>query len=166
MHAEDRRAFDTILAEIFGAIDKPLTEASKEGFWKGLSRMSIVEFSRCRDALFSELEAGERPRNFSVANVWALKGKLRAAAPEPRPADDWQGDEWDVRANLRLLSAILRHGYNRRRAYTPEQTRAMVAMKHHWAQLMRTAQNADITEQDECWSACMREASDMTRAAA
>lgn len=166
MQAEDRKAFDTILAEMFGAIDKPFTEASKEGFWKGLQRMSIVEFSRCRDALFAELEQGERPRNFSVANVWALKGKLRAAAPAARPSDEWQGDDWDIRANLRLLSTMLRYGFKRRCAYTPEQTRAMVAMKHHWAQLMRNAENADLTEQNQCWTACMQEADEMTRDAA
>lgn len=166
MHAEDRRAFDTILAEIFGAIDKPFTEASKEGFWKGLQRMSIVEFSRCRDLLFEDLQKGERPRNFSVANVWMLKGRMRASGPELRIIDGWQGDDWDIRANMRLLSRVLKAG-TKRMVYTPEQTRALVAMKNHWAEVMRKSGDPSLQEQNEFWDSCLRQAeSDFSRAAA
>lgn len=154
MHAEDRRAFDTILAEIFGAIDKPFTDAAKEGFWKGLQRMSIVELSRCRDLLFEDMEQGERPRNFSVANVWSLKGRMRAAAPTEHVGDGWQGDDWDLRANMRLLSRVLRAS-TRQIRYTPEQTRALVAMKNHWAEVMRQSGDPSIDEQTEFWTACL-----------
>lgn len=155
MHADDRKAFDTILAEMFGAIDKPLGEATREAFWKGCQRMSIVEFSRCRDQLLDDLQDGERPRTFGVPNVWAIKGKLRAAAPT-KFDDGWRGDDWDERANLRLLAHLMRAAVNRRK-YTPEQTHFLAAFKNHWADTMRAAGDVPMGEQNESWTAGIRQ---------
>lgn len=111
MQAADREAFDTILAEIFAAIDKPLGETQREAFWKGLQRMHIVELARCRDQLLAELEKGEPPRKFGVGDVWGVKRRLRAPAPSAnQPKEpEWTGDEWDEEATLHL------QGYIRRR---------------------------------------------------
>lgn len=81
METGERGAFETILGEMFAALDKPLGEAKTEAFWKGLQRLSILEMARIRDELLSELESTEPPKSFSVADVWALKRRLRARAP-------------------------------------------------------------------------------------
>jgi hypothetical protein len=107
----DRPAFERILRELFGALDKPLTEHQCNAFWKGLSRMSLAEFERCRDQILRELEDGEPPRRFGVDSIWAAKQRLRAsAAPEPykAPDDGWRGDRWDIAANRHLLGHITR----------------------------------------------------------
>jgi hypothetical protein len=161
VHAEDRQAFDTIIAEMFGAIDKPLGEATREAFWKGLQRMSIVELSRCRDQLLDDLQEGERPRTFGVPNVWALKNRLRAIAPEKRADDGWRGDDWDVRANHRLLAYVLKAAVHRRH-FDVKQTHVLVAMKHRWAELMRRSADGSteldrvpMEDQNQVWGACM-----------
>lgn len=111
MQADDRKAFDTILAEIFAAIDKPLGETQREAFWKGLQRMHIVEFARCRDQLLEELEKGEPPRRFGVGDIWGVKRRLRAPAPTAiqQKQSEPTGDKWDEEASLHL------QGYIRRR---------------------------------------------------
>lgn len=81
MQAGDRQAFETILGEMFAALDKPLGDVKVEAFWKGLQRLSILDMARIRDELLAELESSEPPKNFTVADVWALKRKLRARAP-------------------------------------------------------------------------------------
>lgn len=81
MEAGDRKAFDTILGEIFAAIDKPLGDAKTEAFWKALQRLTILEMARIRDEMLASLETSEAPKSFSVSDVWALKRRLRAKAP-------------------------------------------------------------------------------------
>lgn len=160
MQAEDRPAFDRILAELFGAIDKPLGESTREGFWKGLQKMSLIEFARVRDLLMDDFSAGNAPKRFGVPDIWEAKKRLRAAAP---PTDDqprWTGDDWDIRGNWRLMSRILRAVVNRQ-AYSPEQIRALVAFKNHWTEIMRAASKdgeVSLAEQSETWDLCMHDA--------
>lgn len=111
MQAADREAFDTILAELFAAIDKPLGDTQRAAFWKGLQRMHIVEFARCRDQLLSEFEKGEAPRKFGVPDIWAVKRRLRASAPSPTEQakePEWLGDRWDEEGSLHLQAYIRR----------------------------------------------------------
>lgn len=81
MEANERKAFDTILGEMFAAIDKPLGDVKTEAFWKGLQRLSILDMARIRDEMLVTLETGEPPKTFSVSDIWAYKRKLRARAP-------------------------------------------------------------------------------------
>lgn len=158
MHADDRKAFDTVLAELFGAIDKPLGEATREAFWKGLAKMTLLEFSRCRDLLLDEFSQGEAPRKFGVPDIWAAKKRLRASAPETPKTDDWHGDDWDIAANNHLMAVVMR-AMLAKRVYTPEETRTLVAYKNRWSQLMResdTGQGVPPNEQRDCWRECMR----------
>ena len=83
MQASDRAEFETILEELFAAFDKPLTDAKREAFWKGLQRMTLVEFARCRDLLLEELSDGEPRRTFAVSDVWAARHRLRARSAQP-----------------------------------------------------------------------------------
>lgn len=159
MQENDRAAFEEILAEIFASIDKPLGEAQRSVFWKGLKDLGIVEFARIRDLLVREYrERDEPPRKLTIGDIWAAKRKLRAAAPrEPTPEDAWQGDEWDQRANLRLLSYVLR-ACVRKVSFSPAQTRVLVAHKNRWPDLFRglTYDEAPADEQQQTWDNCMR----------
>jgi hypothetical protein len=76
----DRPEFERLLSELFAALDKPLYESKREGFWRGLAKMSIVEFTRCRDLVLEELEQVDPPKTFGVSEVWAAKRRLRAKA--------------------------------------------------------------------------------------
>lgn len=175
--------FQAQLSELFGALDKPLTESQRAGFWKGLQRMSLVEFGRCRDQVLRELADGEPPRRFGVGEIWAAKKRLRAAAPDKPPVDPWQGDRWDEAANFHLLRHIAGalHAdprcYGRPASYmgmktlttknadaSPEFIRnvqTLVAQKNHWAAQMRGSdpgEGVPLEEQREVWRECMRRA--------
>jgi len=104
----DRTAFDGILAEIFGAIDKPLSESKRDAFWKGLQRMGIVELSRCRDHILAKLETEEPPKSFGVAHVWDAKRALRAkGAPQQiRQPDEPEANPWELQGT-RFLQGYL-----------------------------------------------------------
>lgn len=161
MNPNERPAFDAALAEIFAALDKPLGDVQREAMWKGCQRMSILEFSRCRDFLLQQFAEGERPARFGVPEIWAAKRKLRASGPPEvfqRPADGFTGDDWDVHANLRLLGYILRKCVHYI-SFDPRQTRVLVAFKNRWAELMRrsgTCHEVDNADQDAAWIECIR----------
>lgn len=177
MKDTDRADFERILRELFGALDKPLTEQQRNAFWRGLARMDLVQFERCRDLILRELEDGEPPRRFGVDSIWAAKQRLRASGPPPPPKDDgWRGDKWDIEANRKMLGHITRtlatdsRRYGRPASYgvgtdaSPEFVRnveQLVAAKNRWAELMRASdegQGVDVAEQNESWRVCIREA--------
>lgn len=158
----DRPAFERILRELFGALDKPLTEHQRNAFWKGLSRMSLTEFERCRDHILRSLEDGEPPRRFGVDSIWAARQQLRASGPPEvsKPRDDgFRGDRWDIAANRHLLGYITGQLAKNSRRYgrpaswqgmktlttphadaSPEFVRhvqMLVAHKNRWAETMR-----------------------------
>ena len=188
MQDGDRKAFDEILAEIFAAIDKPLGESQRSVFWKGLHDLGLVEFARIRDLMVLDFRQREEPpRKFTIADIWAAKRKLRAAAPAPESeVPRWTGDEWDMVANRQLLGHIARSIARDPQCYgkgptvrglkntttpnadaSPGFVRAvntLVAFKNQWAQLMRDSADAENcvpgTEQRQCWDHCMRMAAD------
>lgn len=161
MQETDRNAFDEILGEIFAAIDKPLGESQRSAFWKALSELSILEFARVRDHLLREWREQDPPRKFTPTDIWRARKALRAAAPT-KIDDGWRGDEWDQRANLRMLSRVMK-AVMARRAYSAEQLRTMAALKNHWAELMRAAAadgEVPLQDQEDSWRECMRMANE------
>lgn len=184
----DRPEFERMLREIFGALDKPLTEHQRAAFWKGLQRMSLPEFERCRDLILRDLEDGEPVRRFGVAEVWAARKQLRAAAPDKPPTDPWPGDRWDEAANTHLLAHITRSLHANPRCYgrpasylgmkttrtknadaSPEFVRnvqTLVGYKNRWAAQMRASDSGEgvpVEEQREVWDECMRRAEEEIR---
>lgn len=178
MHADDRKAFDVILGEIFHAIDKPLGEAKQEAFWKGLQRMSIVEFARCRDHIIEGLERGTTPKTFSVGTIWEVKRELRSTGPErnqSQPESAWNGDGWDFTANNRFGRFL-----NDRMAADPhcwgppgssvqaDAARIAIAYKRAWASDMREVAifepgssdplEPTFEQQERAWRDCMARA--------
>lgn len=171
MHDSDRKAFDEALAEIFAAIDKPLGEAQRNVFWKGLKDLGIVEFARIRDFLVREYREYEQPpRKFTIGDIWAARKRLRAAAPKKDPVREWTGDEWDEKANLRLLGYVLRKAHARQKI-SPEATWILVEHKNRWGALMRAGGDFEavpMADQDAAWIGAIRAAEQemMRRAAA
>ena len=161
MQENDREAFDVILAEIFAAIDKPLGEAQRSVFWKGLRDLGLVEFARIRDLLVREYRDYEQPpKKFAIGDIWAARKRLRAAAPKKDPVRDWKGDEWDEKANLRLLGYVLRKALAREKI-SPEATWILVEQKNRWAALMRIGgdfESVPMADQDAAWIGAIRTA--------
>lgn len=79
----------------------------------------------------------------------------------PQLAHDSSLDKWDVAANFRLLSYVLRNG-KERRYFDPPQTRVLVALKNRWADLMRQAgeEDPELPDQQAAWDECIRMAED------
>jgi hypothetical protein len=163
----DRKAFDEILGEIFAAIDKPLGEAQRSVFWKGLKDMSILEFARCRDLLVKEFrEMEDPPRKFTIGDLWRARKKLRVVAPPKDDTPQWQGDVWDQVANNQLLRHITtrmaadsRCWGHRTEPRFGRNVNVLVAFKNRWASLMREAAGPDGVlpkDQRDMWENCMR----------
>lgn len=157
----DHEDFQIILAELFGALDKPLTDSKREGFWKGLSKMSILDFARCRDLLLGELSDGEQRKTFSVSDIWQAKNRLRARAlpPQQKPSDEVvSSDPWWISSNHHLLAYLI----HPMRKLTPEETLILVAAKNKWAKQMHEGIEADGSVepgiQRDIWRNLMREA--------
>lgn len=176
MEPEDRPAFDQLLAELFGAIDKPLTDAKAAGFWKGLSKMALVEFVRTQELLLAELQEGAAPKNFTVHDVWEARKRLRARAERSHAAPappKWEGDAWLAYANQKLLALVMRaaSGWGARTvragfgAYQQAEMTVLLAARNDWCRVMReeasqTDGTVDIETQRGMWNACMAKAHD------
>jgi hypothetical protein len=74
MLSTDRDEFTAQLSILCAGFDKPLGERI-EAYWKGLAKMSIVEFARCVDYALGPDGPDKLP---AVPQIWALKRKLRA----------------------------------------------------------------------------------------
>jgi hypothetical protein len=159
MQDTDRNAFEEILGEIFAAVDKPLGEAQRSVFWKGLKDISILEFARCRDMLVKDFrEREEPPRKLTLADIWAARKRLRAVAPPKDDTPKWDGDVWDIAANNRMLGLVMRWALARRKM-PAEHVRVFVAFKNRWAELMRESAvdgSVPVDEQNQCWKECLR----------
>lgn len=173
MQDADRPEFERLLRELFGALDKPLTEHQRNAFWKGLARMSLTEFERCCDHILRELEGGEPPRRFGVDSIWAARQQLRASAPPEvsKPRDDgFRCDRWDIAANRHLLAYLVRQICERRRGLNAEAVQTLIEAKHRWAATMRDidagcgGHGVPVEDQRDIWRECMRQAEDEIRA--
>ena len=175
MQDNDRNAFEEILGEIFAAVDKPLGEAQRSVFWKGLKDISILEFARCRDSLVKDFrEREEPPRKLTLSDIWSARKRLRAVAPPKDDALKWDGDVWDQVASQQLMRHITtviprgseRYGHRGSPQFASN-IRALVALKNRWASLMREAADENgvpAAQQRDCWDECMRMAEESMRA--
>lgn len=181
MNSTDRTDFERELAVLFAAIDRPLTEARTEAFWRGLAKMALPEFCRCVERLLTELEEGDSPKYFTVSDLWAVKRRLRAAPVtyvHEHRGTEGRFDGWELRANRWLM----RHIGERLRGdsqaygpvkpcvpgelcYSPEQALAvpvLVQYKRAWITDMREAadesNSVPMAEQHSAWRDCMQRA--------
>jgi hypothetical protein len=178
MNSGDRPEFDVQLSMLCAGYNVPIGDRS-EAYWKGLAKMSLMEFSRCVDQALGE---GGPDRIPTTGQMWKLLKELRSQRTTTpwRPTETpWHGDGWDTQANRFLLGYIgdqARAGAH----YCDEQTRSgarsaekpsqetraltapLVAYKNAWAQDMRDMANerneVPMDVQKATWADCMRRA--------
>lgn len=100
MNLIDRPAFERNMAELFGALNQPLSETAREGWWKGLAKMTLPDFGRCCDRLIADCAEEDGPRQLSVRDVWGVQRRLQArgepaqhqgnSAVSGGPVDPWK----------------------------------------------------------------------------
>lgn len=171
----ERAEFEIKLAVLFAGIDKPLGDAAREAFWRGLERMSLVVFTRCVDLLLRDLEHAEGPpKRFTVGDIWQANNRLRAKAPSASPTQQpnfaWDGDVWDLNGNARLMKhvthAICYHGAR----FDKAKIERLVRAKNAWAADMRDleaggANGVPKDLQDRIWKDLVDQAEQQPRAA-
>jgi hypothetical protein len=75
MQSTDRPEFDEQLKILCAGYDKPVGDRS-EAYWKGLAKMSLIEFARCVEFCMTE----EGPEKMPTApGMWKIRKQLRSA---------------------------------------------------------------------------------------
>lgn len=78
MLSTDRKEFEAQVATYCAGCNVPATAERQEAFWIGLSKMSLIEFSRCVEFALSE-EGPEKPPLVPKA-IWRLHREIQAKA--------------------------------------------------------------------------------------
>ena len=83
MLTEDRPQFETLMDQLSAAYSQPSYDVRKEAFWKALTKMSIIQFSRVIDFCLSEDGPEKIPTAPAVWKLWrTVKDKARAQGPK------------------------------------------------------------------------------------
>lgn len=160
MTPTEKPRFMELLSTLFGAHGKPLSDSMVQGYWKGLEKMSLVEFERCCDSAIDRLQYAERgvSKTPTVAELWDIKRGFRARVPvKAEKEPEFVGDEWDIAANQLLLAYIAQnslkrdpvnyapdsHGYP---VKTGEHTKAIAEILHRYAKQWAQARRADARD--------------------
>ena len=90
MLTTDRSDYDKLFDSWCVGLGAIPTEARREAYWKGLSKMSVIQFSRVVDHCLSEDGPEKMP---TVPGVWKLWRSIAAAArsrsmPPPPPPEE------------------------------------------------------------------------------
>lgn len=146
MLSTEREEFDKQLGVLFGGVDLPLTESKRDAFWRGLQRMSMLDFTRTIDHMLESLEDADYrnriTRNLNPGLVWDARKNLRSrvnAAIADQTGNNqhharspWHGDSWDERANrwlyVHIANQAVLHGIH----YATEQDRAFYPRLAEW----------------------------------
>lgn len=107
MLSTDRQDFELLLRQLCAGYDKPLGDRL-EAYWKGLAKMSIIEFARVVEFALSEHGPSALP---TTKQCWSIRQELRRAPATP------QGPAPAIDARDHLLyfanRMFLRHLVNR-----------------------------------------------------
>ena len=168
MLATERVEFEQHLGAMFGAWNRVLSSDAKEGYWKGLALMSLSDFARCVGKAIQGYTEDSTQRLPDVGGVWAIKRSLRVTpAVNLERSTGWQGDRWDIAANMHLLAYLQRHARRLCPNGQPDEACAakvqpFIAAKNKWAKLMRECQDhrghVDAAEQRDLWESVMEHA--------
>jgi len=114
MTHEDKPKFLQLLATLFGAHNKPMSDGVIAGYWKGLEKMQLDTFERCCDEAIDKLARAERgvSKVPTVSELWDIKRNLRMLPRSDVPEKPYAGDEWEIAANLLLLAKIRKNNYH------------------------------------------------------
>lgn len=102
MYNSERAEFDELLRQLCAGFNKPVGDRS-EAYWKGLSRMSLVEFARCVEFALGEQGPKDIP---TTPQVWGIRKQLRAHR-EVRPPEPCIAPERHYTDSQRLANQLL-----------------------------------------------------------
>ena len=158
MNLDEKPRFHELLNSLFGAHGRTVWDGALAGYWKGLEKMSLMQFERVVGKAIEKLQYTERgvAKVPTVPELWDLHRGTRYEQPRPQQEPAWTGDAWDVAANLALLAYFERKKGEReidryapdspysdrlRHVVVGERTKArtavMVKWKNLWARDMR-----------------------------
>lgn len=180
MQSGDRDEFTKTLRVLCAARGIPWTDDRDEAFWKGLAKMSLIQFNRAVDAMCA---SEDPPRNLTPGQVWQAFKAQRANGVTLTPTPGADEDKWGREANRRLMHHVTNYvakdpqRYGRPASWEAmkasrdpnadasseflRNVQALVVAKNRWAQLMRASDEGDgvdPAEQNESWRVCLREA--------
>ena len=110
MLSTDRKEFDAQMEILCGAYDKPLW-ARAEAYWKGLAKMSIIDFARCVEYAVGQNGPEKVPTTHDMWTIWRKLRAERPRAPAPKAAEPTE--VWSV-WQLKVDSLFLRYLARRR----------------------------------------------------
>jgi hypothetical protein len=105
----DKPKFLELLNALFGAHNRTVWDGAVTGYWKGLEKMSLMQFERCVGKAIEKLAHSERgvSKIPTVSELWDLhRGIRHYDQPKVETEPQWQGDDWDISANLLLVQKI------------------------------------------------------------
>jgi hypothetical protein len=110
MQSNERTEFDGLMDQFCAGMGVPSYDVRKEAFWKGLQKMSLIQFGRVVEHCLSEEGPDKIP---NVPGIWKLWRSLAAAArtrsmPLPQPPEEQS-------EGLKLVSGMFLKYLNRRR---------------------------------------------------
>ncbi len=108
MNTADKPKFVESLNALFGAHGRTVWDGALSGYWKGLEKMSLMQFERCVEKSVEKLAHAERgvAKVPTVAELWDISRGIRSYERPQTIEDPWRGDDWDTGANLLLLAYI------------------------------------------------------------
>jgi len=177
MLSTDREEFETLLARLCAAYDRPMGEARTSAYWTGLAHMTLIDFGRVVEHCL-----GERgPEKFPTVHAcWEFARMLKPVralgAMATAKRDDDGEDAWLIRGNLHLLRYIRRHVAARAGRYghvigrdrisicgTPsremhERVQCLVEAKNSWVLGMTSGESHEPEAQQAMWNDLMQTA--------
>jgi hypothetical protein len=98
MNSSDRSEFDEQMALLCAGYNVPVS-VRPDAYWKGMAKMSILEFARCVEYALSEDGPDKIP---NTKDLWNIRRQLRrtATAPPPRAAEP----EAEIPMGLQLVN--------------------------------------------------------------
>lgn len=91
MLSTEREAFEAELTTLLSAFDAALTIERKAAYWRALERMPFLVFKRTVDELIGDQGDKKLP---TTSRIWEASRELRAKAPEPKPKDERDFDDF------------------------------------------------------------------------
>jgi hypothetical protein len=156
---DEKPKFLEMLNTLFGAHGRTVWDGALAGYWKGLEKMSLMQFERVVGKAIDKLQYSERgvAKVPTVPELWDLHRGIRHEQPKPQQEPTWTGDAWDTAANLLLLAYFERKkGERMMERYAPDSPYSDRA--HHVVVSERTkARTAVLVKWKDFWARDMRE---------
>lgn len=110
MLSSDREIYNTTFDEWCAGMGVIATDARREGYWKGLAKMSLIQFTRVVEHCLSEEGPDKFPTVPAIWKLWrAISAKARQGSMPPPRAPEPQSQ------GLRLINGLFLKYLARRR---------------------------------------------------